>query len=83
MKTKKELIEEGNDNEEFFVRVREGNEEGIIRIYKDGGKWYEENIEGNLAGDKTYMGYLKVEDILEWLNGDFEEVEIIDKEDLD
>lgn len=78
-----ELIEEGNENEEFFVRVRKWDDEGIIKIFKEDGKWKEKNVEGDLGGDKTYMGYLKVEDILEWLNDDFDDVEIIDKAEVE
>lgn len=69
------------DAEEFVVVVTKGNEEGKVRIFKDScnyNKWKEENIEGHLAGDKTYMSYLKPNEILSWLNGDFDSVDVIE-----
>lgn len=72
---------ENEDAEEFVVEITKGSRDGKIRIYKDSSdynKWKEENIEGDLAGDKTYMSYLKPNDVLSWLKGDFDSVEVVE-----
>lgn len=67
-----ELIE---DEDYFEISVVDGDTEGIVSLSKDGGKWYERVIDGDLDKSKfhkTYQSYLKKQDILQWFKQDFD-----------
>ena len=69
-------------DEEFYIAVRHKGEVGIGHIYKEE-KWYEDTIDGEIYnfGSKNYMSYLTPDDIMNWLEGDYDEVVIL--EDFD
>lgn len=78
---------DADKKQSFYVRV---NGSVVVKIEKDGGKWYEELVAGdkNIAqdlgvGGKTYMSYLTKNDIMTWLSGDYNDVDEIDPADLD
>lgn len=54
--------EEEEEITEFEVAVNDGDK--IIKVWKDGGKW-------KASGGRSFMGYLKPRDVVEWLRKDF------------
>jgi len=76
---KGELTEEDGEeeSEQFFVAIGNGNEYAVIGLEKDGSYWHESTVMGDELygmGGKRYMSYLSREDIIHWLNRDYDQV---------
>jgi len=74
-------VEGREDEDEFYVEITDGGKKAVVRIYKEGGKWYEDledgdNISG--VGGKRYMSYLEPDDIVSWLRRDYDSAKITD-----
>jgi len=61
----------------FFVVIDDGEGRCLGRIEKDGGKWHETRIRGEVHnfGTKRYMSYLDRSDVLQWLRRDYDRVQ--------
>jgi hypothetical protein len=72
-----EDAEDGEDStEQFFVALRDGQDYAVVELEKEGGYWHERLVMGdaNNIGGKRYMSYLSTDDIIHWLNRDYDEV---------
>ena len=74
-----EGLTEADDDapEQFFVAIGNGNEYAVIGLEKDGSYWHESTVMGDELygmGGKRYMSYLSREDIIHWLNRDYDQV---------
>lgn len=72
-----EDLEDGEeDSESFFVLIRDGGDSAVVQLEKEGGYWHENLIFGDAynIGSKRYMGYLEKDDIIHWLNRDYDYV---------
>lgn len=78
--------EEDSDTNYFEVYIEDGNQSGVVAIYKDGSKWYEKVVDGNLDRSiftKTYQGYLTKLDIMTWLRQDnFDSIKLLESNKL-
>ena len=73
------------DNSIYFY-IEDGDKKSIINLYKSDGKWRESLVRGDEPyglGGKTYQSYLRSSDLLQWLNKDYDHVEIVDVDDMD
>jgi len=69
----------------FEVSIRDGGSRASVRLTKVGGKWKEivlDNEDDVNIGGKTYQSYLKPADILTWLRGDFDDVQVTSFDDV-
>ena len=71
-------------DDSFDVEVSKGDETFEITISRGSdGRWHEEAHGAKYFRPTSYMSYLKKDDILDWLRTDFDEVKLIDGEELD
>jgi hypothetical protein len=80
------------DESMFYVKFNDADMDGepiqiIGKIYKidDDSRWKEKILSGDSEtfGSKTYMSYLTKDDIINWLEQDYENVEEILEDELD
>lgn len=81
--------EEGDyiiDDDYFEVYIEDGNTSGIVSISKEGSKWHERVIDGDLDKskfNKTYQSYLTRSDIMTWLRQDnFDSIKLLESNKL-
>lgn len=65
--------EDGNE-EGFFVAIGSEEDGGFVgMVYKEGGKWREQEVAGNAPYNwgASYMGYLSPGDVMQWIRQDY------------
>lgn len=74
------------DDDYFEVYIEDGNTSGIVSISKEGSKWHERVIDGDLDKskfNKTYQSYLTRSDIMTWLRQDnFDSIKLLESNKL-
>jgi len=71
---------------EFFCFIDYKYKTCVVKIKKEGSKWHEYPIAGDIPenfGSKTYMSYLTPKEILSWLRKDYSIVKIITSDEVD
>lgn len=78
--------EEDEDEDVYFIITDRYDHESLVMLKKDYGRWEEHLIAGKKPygfGGKSYMSYLKPEDLLGWLSHDYDNVEPVEPDEVD
>ena len=75
-----------NETQELYFKINDNGDTTIVKLSRDDGEWHESLIAGKEPygfGSKTYMSYLKPEEIKSWLQKDYSDVTQISEDELE